>query len=296
MSPTTPNPGAVPQPVNYDSPSDLSSLLEGLGLGMRKKYGQNFLVSGHARRRIAALFEAVPGRRAWEIGPGTGSMTREALLLGLELTAFEIDKGFAEFIRESYGAVPGFELYEGDFLKTWKTALEASGAPDLAFGNLPYNVAGAIIAALIEGGVRPSRMVFTVQKEAAQRMCAHPSSKNYSAFSVLCQSMYRVRSVFDLAPGSFWPQPRVGSAVVVMEAREDAVPFSGEKVFTGFTRACFSSRRKTLRNNLKAAGFTEATLSEACEAVGVSPDARAETLSPELFSALFIAIRKPASA
>lgn len=296
MSPTTPNPGAVPQPVNYDSPSDLSSLLEGLGLGMRKKYGQNFLVSGHARRRIAALFESVPGRRAWEIGPGTGSMTREALLLGLELTAFEIDKGFAEFIRGAYGDVPGFQLYEGDFLKTWKTAMEASGAPELAFGNLPYNVAGAIIAALIEGGARPPRMVFTVQKEAAQRMCAHPSSKNYSAFSVLCQSMYRVRSAFDLAPGSFWPQPRVGSAVVVMEARDDAVAFCGEKAFTGFTRACFSSRRKTLRNNLKAAGFSEAVLTEACASVGVSPDARAETLSPELFSALFVAIKKPASA
>ncbi|OHD15695.1 MAG: ribosomal RNA small subunit methyltransferase A [Spirochaetes bacterium GWB1_59_5] len=293
MSPTLPNPGAVPQPVNYDAPSELSALLEGLGLGMRKKYGQNFLISGQARRRIAALFATAPGARVWEIGPGTGSMTREALVAGLAVSAFEIDKGFAEFIRGAYGQMPGFELYEGDFMKTWKTALAASGVPSLAFGNLPYNAAGAIIATLIEGGVRPTRMVFTVQKEAAQRMCSQPSTKNYSAFSVLCQSTYLVKSVFDLSPGSFWPQPRVSSAVVTMEARTTAIPFSGEKSFTGFTRACFSSRRKTLRNNLKAAGFTEAALMEACSAAGISPDARAETLSPERFSSLYIAIKKP---
>lgn len=222
-------------------------------------------------------------------------MTREALNLGLAVSAFEIDSGFADFIRDVYGPMPGFELYEGDFVKTWRTALEASGKPALAFGNLPYNAAGAIIAALIEGGVRPRRMVFTVQKEAAARMCSSPSTKNYSAFSILCQSCYTVKTAFDLSPGSFWPQPRVSSAVVVMEERADAVPFAGEKAFTGFTRACFSSRRKTLRNNLKAAGLSEAALSEACEAAGVSPDARAETLTPELFSLLYVASKKPGS-
>ncbi len=286
MSPSSPS---VPAPVNYDAPSELAALLDGLGLGMRKKYGQNFLVSGQARRRIAELFEAEPGERAWEIGPGTGAMTREALLKGLAVSAFEIDEGFAAFVRGAYGQVPGFELYEGDFVKTWPRALEASGRPALAFGNLPYNAAGAIIAALIEGGVRPARMVFTVQKEAAQRICAVPGTKNYSSFSVLCQSVYAVKSAFDLSAGAFWPKPRVTSAVVAMSVRADAPARSGDKAFTGFTRACFASRRKTLRNNLKGSGYTEEALAAACSAVGVSPDARAETLSPEAFSALFAA-------
>jgi len=292
MYPTSPNPGAVPPPVNYDSPSELSALLERLGLGMRKKYGQNFLINGNTRRRVAALFDMEPGTRAWEIGPGTGSMTYEALQAGLLVSAFEIDKGFAEFIRGAYGAVPGFELYEGDFMKTWKLAMAATGVPALAFGNLPYNAAGAIVATLIEGNARPARMVFTVQKEAAQRMGASPGTKNYAAFSVLCKSAYTVKTMFDLQPGVFWPQPRVISSVVVMEARSDAVPFAGEKAFTGFTRACFSSRRKTLRNNLKASGFSEQELSLACGTAGISPDARAETLSPEQFSTLFIAIKR----
>ena len=290
MLPVSPNTGAVPHPVNYDSPSELSALLERLGLGMRKKYGQNFLVNGNTRRRVAALFETESGSRAWEIGPGTGSMTYEALLAGLSVSAFEIDKGFAEFIRSSYGAVPDFELYEGDFMKTWKTAIAASGAPSLAFGNLPYNAAGAIVATLIEGGARPPRMVFTVQKEAALRMTATPGTKNYASFTVLCQSAYTVKSAFDLSPGVFWPQPRVISSVIVMTARADAVPLAGVKAFTDFPRACFSSRRKTLRNNLKAAGYSEAVLADACASVGVSPDARGETLSPELFSSLYRSI------
>lgn len=213
-------------------------------------------------------------------------------MAGLSVSAFEIDKGFAEFIRDSYGTVPGFELYEGDFMKTWKVAMETSGAPALAFGNLPYNAAGAIVATLIEGSARPARMVFTVQKEAAQRMGASPGTKNYSAFSVLCKSMYTVKTMFDLQPGVFWPQPRVISSVVVMTARTDAVPFAGDKAFTGFTRACFSSRRKTLRNNLKASGFSEQELGEACGTVGISPDARAETMTPEQFSALYSAIKR----
>ena len=291
--PSEPPRSDVPLPVNYDAPSELSALLEGLGLGMRKKYGQNFLVAGAARRRIAALFETAPGARAWEIGPGTGAMTREALLLGLAVSTFEIDEGFADFVRGAYGSVPRFELYEGDFVKTWPSALAASGRPDLAFGNLPYNAAGAIIAALIEGGVKPQRMVFTVQKEAAQRICALPGTKNYSAFSVLCQSVYTARTAFDLSPGAFWPRPRVVSSVVTLVARTDAPPLAGEKAFTGFTRACFSSRRKTLRNNLKAAGYAESRLSAACAAVSVSPDARAETLSPERFAALYAAISEP---
>lgn len=214
-------------------------------------------------------------------------MTREALLAGLLVSTFEIDHGFAEFVRSAYGEVPGFELFEGDFVKTWNKALAASGAPALAFGNLPYNAAGAIVAALIEGGVRPPRMVFTVQKESAQRMAARPGSKNYSAFSVLCTSMYEVHAAFDLSAGSFWPQPRVTSTVVVMTKRSSPVPYAGDRAFTGFTRACFSSRRKTLRNNLKSAGHDDASIADACMTVRLSPDARAETLAPEQLSALY---------
>jgi 16S rRNA (adenine1518-N6/adenine1519-N6)-dimethyltransferase len=279
--------GPVPSPVDYDSPRELGALLERLGFAMQKRFGQNFLVAGAQRRRIVSLLEAEAGSRVWEVGPGAGAMTREALLAGCLLSAFEIDRGFAGFVREAYGALPGFELYEGDFVRTWPEAVAASGKPARVFGNLPYNAAGAIIAALIEGGVRPPLMVFTVQKEAAQRMAAHPSTKNYAAFTVLCRSAYTVKLAFDLPPGVFWPQPRVTSTVVVMRERKDPIPCAGRKDFTDFTRAAFSSRRKTLRNNLKAAGWTDEQSAAAAQKAGLSMDSRAEALSPEELAALF---------
>lgn len=277
---------SVPSPVDYDSPTRLSALLDELGCAMRKKYGQNFLVSPQARTRIMDLADIHPGARTWEIGPGIGAMTREALLRGAALSTFEIDRGFAAFIRETYGAAPGFELYEGDFLRTWRSAVAASGRPERVFGNLPYNVAGAMVAALIEGGAGPSRMTFTVQREAARRMTADPGCKDYSAFTVLCRSAYAVKRAFDLPPGAFWPPPRVVSSVVVMETRKDPIPCAGQPSFTSLTRAAFASRRKTLRNNLAAAGWTDEQVAAAAEAAGTRSDARAETLSPEAFAAM----------
>ncbi|HOX91447.1 MAG TPA: 16S rRNA (adenine(1518)-N(6)/adenine(1519)-N(6))-dimethyltransferase RsmA [Spirochaetales bacterium] len=280
-------------PVDYDSPKDLAALMERLGFAMQKRFGQNFLINKPARRKILGLLEAQQGERLWEVGPGTGSMTWEAASLGHPLSVFEIDRGFAEFLRQSYGSLDGFALFEGDFVKTWSQAAKEYGKPTRVFGNLPYNAAGAIIAAIIEGGLRPQRMVFTVQKEAAQRMAAMPGTKNYAAFTVLCQSAYTVRHAFDLSPGVFWPQPRVTSSVVVMDARADALPCAGEQSFTRFTRCMFASRRKTLRNNLRAAGYTPQDQDAAAEKTGLSLDLRAEALSPQQLAALFAGLQTP---
>lgn len=294
MPPTEPglpdteqNQSRLVAPVDYDSPKELAALLDSLGFAMQKRFGQNFLIAPRARSRILDLLEAESGRRVWEVGPGAGAMTLEALRAGLALSAFEIDRGFSSFLRGAYGDVPGFELFEGDFVHTWPDALAASGRPTRAFGNLPYNAAGAIVASLIEGGARPERMVFTVQKEAAARMAASPGTKNYAAFTVLCRSAYEVKQSFDLPPGVFWPQPRVTSTVVLMKARPDALACAGRKDFTTFTRMAFASRRKTLRNNLRAAGWSDEQVAAAAGAAGLSVDARAETLSPEELSALF---------
>lgn len=215
-------------------------------------------------------------------------MTAIALDEGLKVTAFEIDHGFARLLTRIFGDRPEFSLVEGDFIDTWPPERASSGPPDRIFGNLPYNAAAAIIASLIEGGLVPARMVFTVQKEAALRMHARPGSKDYSAFSVLCLSACRVRIAFDIGSSSFWPAPNVASSVVVLEPRPDPV-LSGERGgFSAFVRAAFSSRRKTLRNNLRATapGLGE-TLTDALRELGKPEDVRAEALSPEELAALY---------
>jgi 16S rRNA (adenine1518-N6/adenine1519-N6)-dimethyltransferase len=271
---------------------------------MSKRFGQNFLVNRDSRERVLAEIKADPGMRVWEIGPGIGAMTALALEAGLLVTAFEIDHGFSRLLTRLFGANPRFKLVEGDFIDTWKSELAASGAPDRIFGNLPYNAANAIVASLIEGDLIPPRMIFTVQKEAALRMVAVPGTKDYSSYSVLCTSACKSKLAFDLGASSFWPAPRVTSTVIRMLPRRDPVAADDRVGFSAFVRAGFASRRKTLRNTMRAASAAlgpslgrgdGATLEKALDAVleslGIRPDVRAEALRPEELAAVYTALK-----
>ncbi|HUX13550.1 MAG TPA: rRNA adenine N-6-methyltransferase family protein, partial [Spirochaetia bacterium] len=136
-------------------------------------------------------------------------------------------------------------------------------------------------------------LVFTVQKEVASRMCAHAGSASYSGYSVLCQAHCRVRPSGDLAPGVFYPAPEVNSTIVVLE-RIDGNPVVDAALFAGLVRAAFSSRRKTLQNNLLSSELARERgtelLREACASTGVDLSERAERVPPEKFVALANAI------
>lgn len=290
---TTTGPGAGSRP-NYDSPRDLAAYLEARGLGMRKRYGQNFLVNPDVRRRIADLAEAESGSLVWEIGPGLGAMTSELLDRGVRVEAFEIDPGFSGALREIYGGQAGFRLREGDFLRTRASAWEEA-RPDRILGNLPYNSAAAMLAAILEGGTPPERMVFTVQKEAARRMASGPGTKEYASFTVLCRSVCDVRIAFDIGSSSFWPAPRVTSSVVLLTPRADAAPEAGTPGFTRFVRSLFSSRRKTAVNNLRALGRSGPEAADILRGMGFPADARAESMSPDELLAFYRALGGPDS-
>lgn len=268
----------------YTAPSKLSALLAGEEWGMQKRFGQNFLLDEPIRKKIVNAVQLGENNYAWEIGPGLGSLTIIAAEQCNDLAVFEIDHGFAEFLKKHY---PNITIYEGDFLKTWKNAISERGMPYRIFGNLPYNAASAIIAELLEHSIHPDIMVFTVQREAAERMCAKPGSKNYSAFSVLCASLYASKIILDLRAEHFWPQPRVKSSVVLMVKRTNPCKHAGEPSFTRFTRACFLSRRKMLKNNLKQAGFTDASIVRAYSSAGIAVDARAEDIAVDTFDILY---------
>jgi 16S rRNA (adenine1518-N6/adenine1519-N6)-dimethyltransferase len=292
---------------DYDSPQALKSLLEAEGLAMSKRFGQNFLVNRDARTRVLEEIKAEPGMRVWEIGPGIGAMTALALDAGLAVTAFEIDHGFSRLLLRLYGGNPAFALVEGDFIDTWKAELASSGPPVRIFGNLPYSAANAMVASLIEGELIPPRMIFTVQKEAGLRMIATPGTKDYSSFSVLCTSACKVKLAFDLGSSSFWPAPRVTSSVVRMEPRREPIAAGDRAGFSAFVRACFSSRRKTLRNNLRAGraalslgkggaapadgAAIEDSLDEVLATRGIRADVRAEALRPEELAAIYGALK-----
>jgi 16S rRNA (adenine1518-N6/adenine1519-N6)-dimethyltransferase len=266
-------------------------------MGMRKKFGQNFMINPRERTALLDALELPLGAKVWEAGAGLGAMTDGLLKRGAELTAFEIDPAFARALREFFengSDRPGsFRLIEGDILKTWETvALDSADDELFLFGNLPYNIAAALIAAFIEKARFFKRVVVTVQREVALRMAAVPGSADYSAFSVLCSSVYKVKLLKVIKASSFYPAPRVDSQGV----RMDIIPRPEKKpkLFYPLVRSLFSSRRKTLRNTLTA--FASSVIigavtarDAACETLrkaGISGDRRAETLSIDEFAAL----------
>ena len=283
--------------LNYDSPRELRAFLDERGLGMRKKHGQNFLINPSARSRLLDALELQPQDNVWEIGPGLGAMTAGLLERGALLTAFEIDPAFAQALREFFQGNAAFRLVEGDVLKTWPavaSGLNGQSAGLFLFGNLPYNIAAALLADFIEKGRFFTRMVVTVQREVAQRMAAKPGSADYSSFSVLCSSAYKVTPLSVLKPSSFYPAPRVDSQGVRLdlESGRGKLP----RLFHPLVRGLFSSRRKTIKNTLSNVaasvimrhrpGAAAEVAADVLSRAGICGNRRPETLGIDEFAAL----------
>ena len=295
----------MPPSINYDSPGELSSFLKYHGLGMRKKFGQNFLINSALRSRLIDALEIGEGDEVWEIGPGLGAMTKSLLERGCRLTAFEIDPAFSKILKEFF-TQESFRLIEGDVFKTWPivSAEMYGNAQNRAlhlFGNLPYNIAAALLADFIEKKMLFKRMVVTVQREVALRMIAAPGSADYSSFSVLCSSLYRVKILMPIKNSNFFPVPGVDSRGVRLDLL--TTPVNLPLLFFPLVRSVFSSRRKTLKNTLtnfassvilKKDGVSSPapaeTAAEVINRTGISGDLRAETLETAGFTALAAAL------
>jgi 16S rRNA (adenine1518-N6/adenine1519-N6)-dimethyltransferase len=236
------------QSIDYNSPQAIRELLDSRQLAVNSRYGQNFLINHGAREKLIGLLSPEKTDTVWEIGPGLGAMT--ALLDGMtgELVLFEIDRGYVQWLREMTQGI--VEIIEGDFIKTCQTFLLKGNSPDLVLGNLPYNAASAIILKMIELSIYPQRAVFTVQNEMADRICAIKGTKEYSSFSILTQICFDIRKEGKLQSGSFYPAPRVDSAIIVLTPSQRRKQITDEKRFSLFLKGLFMNRRKTIRNQL----------------------------------------------
>jgi len=227
--------------INYNSSSALRAFLEQEGLGMRKKFGQNFLINPKVRKSLVDALCA--DDEVWEIGPGLGAMTALLLEKKLKVKAFEIDNGFIRILKNIFSDDENFCLIEGDVLRTWQN----ENPTPFLLGNLPYNIAAALLSDFIEKKLIFSRIVVTVQKEVALRMSASAGSGDYSSFSVLCASAYNVKPLMLINKESFYPQPNVSSMGVLLEKKGGLeIP----PLFYPLVRSLFVSRRKTIKNNL----------------------------------------------
>lgn len=272
---------------DYNSPTELKSFLDEHGFAMQKKFGQNFMVNGDARKKIVDVLDPLEGEVIWEIGPGLGCMTEEIMSRGAKVRAFEIDKGFIGLLHQFFEEQKGkgqFDITEGDVLKTWKKEFDSTTEkPVKLFGNLPYNIAATFIADTIVEGLLFDKCVFTVQKEVTERIAAQPGTENYSAFSVLCQWGYDVKKGIVLSSGNFWPRPNVASQAFSLIKKENPVVCKDNRLFVKVVHALFAARRKTLLNNIKPLLLKGMNGEEIFDKAGISKTERAENLTVEQF-------------
>lgn len=239
----------------------------------KKQWGQNFLRNRGAVGRIVEAVEAQPDEMIVEIGPGEGVLTEKLAELPNELTAIEIDPELAEKLRARFGD-------RVDVVNDDATEAPLPARPFRAVGNLPYNVGTPILRRVI-ASANWRRAVFMLQKEVADRLVAKPRDEAYGYLTLYTQLFARARILMTLEPGSFYPRPKVRSAVVVLDP--DRKPFASEKLIE-LISAAFRMRRKKLINNLTSVPREE--LLRAMERAGIDANARAEELSLEAFARL----------
>lgn len=245
----------------------------------KKKWGQNFLRNRGAVEKIVAAVEPEPDEIVLEIGPGEGVLTDKLLALPNRIIALEIDPDLAARLRSKYGE--RLEIRNEDAVDA-----ELPATPFRAVGNLPYNVGTPILRRLI-ADPNCRRGVFMLQKEVADRVVAKPGSDPYGYLTLYVAAYASAKTLMTLDPRSFYPPPKVRSAVVVLDPRDPGLASPREELIEMISTS-FRMRRKKLVNNLT--GWRDLTREQVLDAMGradIDPDARAETMSLADFDRLF---------
>jgi 16S rRNA (adenine1518-N6/adenine1519-N6)-dimethyltransferase len=260
----------------------------------RHALGQHFLASPGILERIVAAAAPGTGEYVLEIGPGKGALTFPLLLAGAKVVAVEKDQALGDDLRNR--GLAGLTVVEGDILdQDWPRLMEVHGGgagPHLVVGNLPYSISSPLLYLLLDYRAAVRKGVFLVQREVAERMTAGPGGRDYAPLGILLQNYFAVKILFKVAPGSFVPPPKVESAVVSLEKREAPLAEVGDyDRFRRFLHVCFAHRRKTLANNLAAAGIPHDRIASVLGSLGLDPRVRAERIPPPLLSALEEGVR-----
>ncbi|HXF39683.1 MAG TPA: 16S rRNA (adenine(1518)-N(6)/adenine(1519)-N(6))-dimethyltransferase RsmA [Blastocatellia bacterium] len=257
----------------------------------KKSLGQNFLTDHRVARQIIDSVSPRAEDVIIEIGPGTGALTAMLVRRTGHVVAIEIDASLVEELRRTVRA-RNLSIVNTDVLKLdWEQTIEdaRSRIVDVAstrvrvVANLPYYISTPIIERLLSPGRGLFDMTLMLQREVADRIVSEPGNRAYGYLSVMVQYYALASKLFDVPPSSFTPSPKVWSAVIKLVVRErPAVEVADEAMFFALVRAAFAQRRKTIRNNLKAAAAAlefGSPVESALEAASIDPRRRAETLS-----------------
>jgi len=246
----------------------------------RKRFSQNFLVNLKAAKRIVDYLDLKQNDEVLEIGPGKGVLTRFLLEKAKRVYGVELDRNLCKYLEEKFRDKKDFEVINQDILKFNIDKIIDKGEKLKVIGNIPYQITTPLFEYLIQNRQFIDFAILTVQKEVAKRICAKPGTPDWSPLSIGIQLFSNPEIIFTLKPNSFFPAPKVDSAVIRLKflsrPRVDVeLPF-----FTDLVKAVFSQRRKTLLNNLsKSLDLNKDELQTILKDAEVDSQRRGETLN-----------------
>jgi 16S rRNA (adenine1518-N6/adenine1519-N6)-dimethyltransferase len=266
-------------------PIHIPHLLRKYHLRPDKRLGQSFLMDESALGKIMQTADISAGELVLEIGPGLGSLTRHLAVKAGQVIAVELDKRLLPPLHEVLSPYPNVLVVQGDILEQEPESLllkAGEAVKDQVYvvvANIPYYITSAVIQHLLESPTQPDRVVLTVQKEVALRICAHPPDMSILALSVQVFGSPQVTA--KISPGAFYPPPKVDSAVLRIDIYDSpVVPMTHLDTFFRLVKAGFSQKRKTLRNSLSSGlGISKVEAETLLAAAEIDHNRRAETLS-----------------
>jgi 16S rRNA (adenine1518-N6/adenine1519-N6)-dimethyltransferase len=267
-----------------------SSLVKFNAPSPKKRFGQHFLRDRSVVDRIVRWIQPAPNDLFLDIGAGDGSLSL-CLAQGVSrLLAIEIDADCIPHLENTLAECPSATVIQGDILQLdlpeiVSPYLEPGTRLRIA-GNLPYNISTVIIEKLLHADLPIEDMAFMVQLEVAQRITAHPWTKEYGYFSLACQHRSDVRLGFKVSPACFVPRPKVSSAMVSFHLKPRKWNSALETDFESLGKAAFSYRRKTLENSLSRHPVLGKIASRLLKRAAIIGSRRAEELSVQEYEHL----------
>ena len=273
----------------------IRALCEKYDFALSKGFGQNFIINPGVCPKIV---DGSGIDRSWgviEIGPGIGVLTKELARRAGKVVAIEVDKRLPPVLAETLAEFDNVKILLQDVLTVDLHQLIREEFPDMPVAvcaNLPYYITSPIIMKLLEDRLPIRSVTVMVQKEAADRLAAAPGTRESGAISCAVQYFAEPKMLFTVQPGSFYPAPKVTSAVVRLDIRPaPAVQVPDEKGYFALVRVAFGQRRKTAANSIASGlGLPKEAVLAALERAGLDPRVRPEKLTLADFAALQAAL------
>lgn len=266
---------------------DVKDALVNAGFNFKKKFGQNFITDGDLLGRIVEGAGVTSDDTVIEIGCGAGTLTREIAKKAKFVYGYEIDKSLEPVLARTLSGVENAEIIFKDFLRMRIDEIEKSLPEYKVVANLPYYITTPLITMLTDNSKKCKSLTVMVQEEVALRLCAKPATSDYGAITANIALRCECKLLEKVGREKFTPSPNVDSAVVRIDFIEGRLKVNNTENYKKVVRAAFSSRRKTLENNLKS-GFnlTREKAAEIIAECGFKQNVRGEELSPEDFALL----------